>query len=182
MNWIPFNPDWHESTKPEKSAAAPTIAAEIPIAKSKVIVAEDDPISREVVSSLLRNWGYDVFVTQNGTEALEAIRAQDGPVWAVLDWMMPGMDGIEVCRHARKIDKVVYILLLTARSGKEQLVEGFEAGADDYLVKPFNKEELRARLAAGLRVLNLQTTLAARVSELEKALEENQKLRLQIPI
>jgi DNA-binding response OmpR family regulator len=182
MNWIPFNPDWNESTEPRVAVAEPTRSTIPSPAKSKVIVAEDDAISREVVSSLLRNWGYEVFVTQNGIEALEALRAQTGPVLAVLDWMMPGADGIEVCRRVRQMEKLVYILLLTARSGKEQLVEAFSAGADDYLVKPFKKEELRARLTGGLRILTLQATLAARVSELEQLLEENHNLRLQIPL
>jgi len=99
--------------------------------------------------------------------------------------MMPGMDGIEVCRRVREMgemDKLVYILLLSARSSKEQLVEGLQAGADDYLTKPFNKDELHARLKAGLRVLMLQATLAARVEELEKALAENRSLNFQMPL
>jgi DNA-binding response OmpR family regulator len=124
-------------------------------------------------------------VTQDGNEALEALCAQSAPTLAVLDWMMPGMDGVEVCRRVRAMDKLVYILLLTARSAKEQLVEGLQAGTDDYLTKPFNKEELHARLKAGLRVLTLQATqatLAGRVEELEKALAENKSLRLGIPL
>ena len=110
------------------------------------------------------------------------LRAQTEPVLAVLDWMMPGMDGVEICRRLRAVDKLAYILLLTARSGKEQIVEGLSAGADDYLIKPFNHEELHARLKVGIRILMLQTTLSARIAELEKSQEENRFLKLQIPL
>ena len=186
MKWIPFNPDWQNLPEPIPSAAATAVveinepAAE-PV-KCKVVIAEDDPVSREVVSSHLRNWGYEIFIAQNGREALEAVRAERGPVLAILDWMMPEIDGVEVCRRIREMEKMVYVLLLTARSGKEQLVEAFAAGVDDYLVKPFHKDELRARLTAGLRVLTLQHTLSQRVRELEDAVAENQSLRLQIPL
>lgn len=181
MKWIPFNPDWQPSTEAPRRAPAPVAKAE-GTPKCKVVVAEDDPVSREVVCALLRNWGFDVLVTRDGTEAMEALRAQSLPTLAVLDWMMPGMDGVEVCRRVRELDKLVYILLLTARSATEQLVEGLQAGADDYLTKPFKKEELHARLKAGLRVLMLQSTLQARVEELEEAIAENKSLRLQIPL
>ena len=186
MKWIAFNPDWQNSPEPIPSAAAteasePTSAPDATV-KCKVVVAEDDPISREVVSSHLRNWGYDVFIARDGREALEALRAEPSPVLAVLDWMMPELDGVEVCRQVRQMEKMVYVLLLTARSGKEQLVEAFNAGVDDYLVKPFDKDELRARLTAGLRVLTLQQILSQRVNQLEAALAENQSLRLQIPL
>jgi CheY-like chemotaxis protein len=185
MKWIPFNSDWRQFTEQPPAARAATLAKEKePPAESgcKVVVAEDDPVSREVVCSLLRNWGYEVLVTRDGNEALEALRAQHAPTLAVLDWMMPGLDGVEVCRLVRALDKLVYILLLTARTGKEQWVEGLQAGADDYLTKPFNKEELRARLKSGLRVLTLQATLAARGGGIRKALAENHTLKLQLPL
>ncbi len=185
MKWIPFNPDWQQFTEP--SVRAPAVRPREnqqshPKDQCKVVVAEDDAVSREVIVSLLRNWGFDVLVTRDGTEALEALRTQREPTLAVLDWMMPEIDGVEVCRRARAMDKLVYILLLTARTAKEQLVEGLQAGADDYLTKSFNKEELHARLKAGLRVLMLQATLAKRVEELEAALEENRSLKLQLPL
>ncbi len=148
----------------------------------KVLIAEDDPVAREILVSLLGKWGYTVIVAGDGQEAMEALRAQTEPVLAVLDWMMPGMEGTEVCRRVREISKSVYILLLTARAGKERIVEGLRAGADDYLAKPFDKDELRARLSVGARILDLQTTLTARVQELEAALEENRELRLQVPL
>jgi DNA-binding response OmpR family regulator len=191
MKWIPFNLDWQtlgEPTGPAGSAATeserqgngskPADTAASP----RVVVAEDDDISREIVCSLLRNWGFSIVITRDGREAMEALRAETGPVLAVLDWMMPGLDGTEVCRRVRETGRLVYILLLTARSAKEQVVEGLQAGADDYLVKPFNKEELHARLKAGLRVLLLQSALSVRVDELENALEENRTLKLQLPL
>ncbi len=148
----------------------------------KVIIAEDDPVSREILASLLGKWGYKVVAAADGREAMEALRAQTEPVLAILDWMMPGMEGVEICRRVREISKSVYILLVTARAGKEQIVEGLRAGADDYLTKPFDKEELRARLSVGARILDLQTTLSARVRELEEAVAENRALKLQLPL
>ncbi|MGI9086447.1 MAG: response regulator [Chthoniobacterales bacterium] len=86
----------------------------------KVIVADDDPISREIVSSLMKTWGYQTLITRDGREAMEVLRAQTTPTIALLDWMMPGMDGIEVCRRVRETGKPVYLLLLTSRSGKNK--------------------------------------------------------------
>lgn len=139
-------------------------------------------MSREILTSLLGKWGYQVVVAADGREAMEALRAQTEPVLAILDWMMPGMEGVEICRRVREISKSVYILLVTARAGKEQIVEGLRAGADDYLTKPFDKEELRARLSVGARILDLQTALSARVCELEEAMAENRALKLQLPL
>jgi DNA-binding response OmpR family regulator len=123
-------------------------------------------------------------VTQDGHEAMAAIRAEEGPVVAILDWMMPGMNGLEVCRRVRQMEKVAHIILLTARASKESLVQGLESGADDYLVKPFDKNELLARIHVGLRILNLQNVLEARVAELENALLEIKDLRshLSLPL
>lgn len=189
MKWIAFNPDWDvpspdslgEKTPP--AIVTPPVRVATPHREEiKVVVAEDDPISREVICTQLRTWGFEVLVTRDGREAMEMLRAQTQPVLAVLDWMMPSMDGLEVCRRMRESERLVYILLLTARSAKEQMVEGLQAGADDYLVKPFHKEELHARLKVGVRILHLHTTLAARVAELEKTMDENRSLRLQIPL
>jgi sigma-B regulation protein RsbU (phosphoserine phosphatase) len=189
MKWIPFNPDWQafsESIGPAGSGATEAEGRKTSSSESavtaKVVVAEDDDISREVVCTLLRNWGFEVIVTRDGREAMEALRAETGPVLAVLDWMMPGLDGLEICRRVRETEQLVYILLLTARGGKEHIVEGLQAGADDYLIKPFNKEELHARLKSGLRVLMLQTSLSDRIDQLETTLEENRKLRMSVPL
>jgi phosphoserine phosphatase RsbU/P len=148
----------------------------------KVLVAEDDPVSREILTSLLKKWGYQVIVAEDGQEAMEALRAEREPILALLDWMMPVMDGLEICRRVREAGKSIYILLVTARAGKERLVEGLQAGADDYIVKPFDKDELRARLSVGARVLDLQSALSARVQELEALVVENRELKLQLPL
>ncbi len=148
----------------------------------KIIIAEDDPVSREILTSLLKKWGFHVVAAADGREAMEALRAESEPVLAILDWMMPGLEGPEICRRLREINKTAYILLLTARTGKERVVEGLQAGADDYLSKPFDKDELRARLSVGARILDLQTTLNARVAELEATQAENRELKLQLPL
>ncbi len=148
----------------------------------RVIIGEDDPVSREILAALLTKWRYQVLTAVDGREAMEMLRAQTEPVLAVLDWMMPGLEGTEICRRVREINKSVYILLLTARTSKERIVEALEAGADDYLAKPFDKEELRARLSVGLRLLSLQASLAARIAELEATQAENRELKLRIPL
>jgi DNA-binding response OmpR family regulator len=135
-----------------------------------------------MVRTLLEKSGYRVLAAADGREAMELIRAQEGPTLAVIDWMMPGLDGIEICRRVREANKVVYIILLTARGGTERIVEGLDAGADDYLVKPFDKEELRARLQVGARIINLHIALAERVEQLEEALEENRHLKFRMPL
>lgn len=120
--------------------------------------------------------------TRDGSEAMTALRVKDAPKLAILDWMMPGMDGLEICRRLREADRVVYVILLTAKGGKESLVEGLNAGADDYLVKPFDKDELHARILVGLRVLALQAALSERIAELEGATAEILTLKGRMPI
>ena len=134
--------------------------------KIRILVAEDDPVSREAICARLTKWGYDVVATQNGTDAIMALRKPDAPSLAILDWMMPGMDGVEICRRVREVDRQIYIILLTALGGTDNLVEGLGAGADDYLVKPFNKDELHARILVGQRVMALQTSLLEQVKDL----------------
>lgn len=129
----------------------------------QVLVAEDDPVSRRMVESLLRKWHYDVLTVADGQDGWRALRAQDGPRLALLDWMLPGVEGIEICRMLRQDGSrpYIYILLLTAMSLKKNLVTALEAGADDYLVKPFDAAELRARLHVGRRILKAQDELIA---------------------
>ncbi|HKP04765.1 MAG TPA: response regulator [Chthoniobacterales bacterium] len=150
--------------------------------KTRILVAEDDPISRVLVVSWLQKWGYDVIATHDGAEAMKILRQPDAPAIAILDWCMPEMDGLEVCRRLRDSKKTVYLILLTARSQKEDMIEGLRAGADDYVVKPFHAEELHARLLAGLRVMTVQENLAARIAKLEATSGNLQALRLQIPL
>jgi diguanylate cyclase (GGDEF)-like protein len=127
----------------------------------KILAAEDNPIFQSVLRSMLTKWGYDVVMGRDGEEALAILQSNETPRLAILDWMMPGIDGVEVCRRVRAAGKepYIYILLLTARTDSQDLVEALEAGADDYLTKPFNTLELRARLRAGRRIVELQEEL-----------------------
>src|SRR5262245_31914045 len=127
----------------------------------RILIAEDDAISLRVLESALTKWGHEVIPVTTGSAAFEGLKALDPPQLATLDWMMSEMDGVEVCSRIRPAtaDRMLYIILLTARGRKEDIVTGLEAGADDYLVKPFDREELRARLNAGIRIIDLQTQL-----------------------
>ena len=147
--------------------------------KTRILVAEDEAISRELIRLRLEKWGYEVVVTCNGIEAMTALRRDDAPTLAILDWMMPGMDGLEICRRTRDANRSLYVIMLTARGTKENLVEGLRAGADDYLVKPFDKTELQVRIQVGLRVMGLQMALRERVKELEAATAEINDLKSQ---
>ena len=123
----------------------------------KVLVADDEVVSRHLIESSLRRWGYDVVSAKDGLEALRILMLSDAPQLAVLDWMMPGLDGVQICRSVRerKSDLYTYILLLTGKHGKADVVAGLEAGADDYIVKPFEPQEFRVRLRTGKRILCL---------------------------
>lgn len=127
----------------------------------KILIAEDDAVSRRLIEKLLTRWGYDVVSFANGLDAWETLKEDDAPRFAILDWMMPGLDGVQLCQaiRSRKVEQYTYILLLTAKNEKEDVILGLEAGADDYLTKPFNPDELKARLHAGKRVLDLQAEL-----------------------
>jgi DNA-binding response OmpR family regulator len=150
----------------------------------KVLIADDDPISLRLLESALVRSGYEVALAENGTEAFEILNKPGGPKLAVLDWMMPGLDGVEICRRLRtKPDlQYIYIVLLTVKRDRTDLATGFDAGVDDYLIKPFDSVELSARIAAGERLLNLQTALNAKVQELEDALSHVKQLQGLIPI
>jgi DNA-binding response OmpR family regulator len=150
----------------------------------KILIAEDDPVTCRMLEITLAKAGYDVIVARDGEEAWRVLESADSPKLAVLDWMMPGMDGLEVCRRVRQrsVAVPVQILLLTARDSKEDIVAGLQAGADDYLVKPFDPEELRARVAVGARIVELATNLAERVKELEEALTRVKQLQGLLPI
>jgi two-component system, cell cycle response regulator len=136
--------------------------------KKRVLIAEDDPVSRHILRNFLVKWDYDVSVVADGAEALRILEGEDAPRLAVLDWMMPGMEGAQICQRLRerKGHPYVYALLLTGRSEKQDLLRGLELGADDYLTKPFDAHELRARLLVGERILNLQDDLIAAQEEL----------------
>ena len=150
----------------------------------KVLIAEDDPVSRRLLQAALIKWGYEVTVTSNGKEAWQALQATDAPSLLILDWLMPEMDGVEICREVRQLPalKSAYIILLTSRGSKEDIVKGLEAGADDYVTKPFDHGELRARVQVGSRVVQLQSALADRVNELEEAIASVKTLQGLLPI
>jgi len=128
----------------------------------KILVAEDDPVTRLLTQRTLQKFGYEVVVAKNGIEALDILSQSDGPRLALIDWMMPLLDGPALCRQVRarkNNDSYVYIVLLTSKQGSDDVVEGLEAGADDYITKPFQPAELKARLRTGLRILSLEENL-----------------------
>jgi two-component system cell cycle response regulator len=136
--------------------------------EQRILIAEDDPVSRRVLHAFLKKWKYQVVVATDGLEALNALESDDAPPLAILDWMMPGMEGPEICQRVRQVAgrPYVYIILLTARNLKGDLLRGLAFGADDYLTKPFDAMELRARLDVGQRILDLQQNLIAAREEL----------------
>jgi two-component system, cell cycle response regulator len=129
----------------------------------KVLAAEDNPVVQSVLANMLTKWGYEPVIARDGNEAWEALQQPDGPQLAIVDWMMPGLNGVDICRGVRAAarEAYVYILLLTSRADSRDLVEGMEAGADDYVTKPFKAHELRVRLRAGRRIVELQQQLLA---------------------
>jgi len=129
----------------------------------RILIAEDDPSFRRLLEDKLTMWGYDVVVAEDGEAALRILQSGDPPKLAMLDWMMPGMHGIEVCRKVREEtnESYTYIILLTSQQSDEDIVTGMEAGADDYIIKPFKHNELRLRLRAGRRIIELQSELIA---------------------
>jgi DNA-binding response OmpR family regulator len=150
----------------------------------KILIADDDPVSRRLLQAALVKWGYDALSTTNGTDAWNSMEDAEPPSLLILDWLMPGMDGIEICRKVRTSaqHQSAYVILLTSRGSKEDVVAGLEAGADDYITKPFDHGELRARVQVGLRVLELQSALADRVRELEEAMASVKTLQGLLPI
>jgi DNA-binding response OmpR family regulator len=150
----------------------------------KVLIAEDEIVSRRLLESALPRWGYDVITATDGEEAWTLLQEPDAPTIMVLDWLMPRLDGVEICRRIRAHPRLssVYIILLTSRAAVEDVVQGLEAGANDYITKPFDAAELRARMQVGVRVVNLQTTLAERVREVEEALSRVKQLQGLLPI
>ncbi|WP_051328328.1 response regulator [Desulfatirhabdium butyrativorans] len=150
----------------------------------KVLIAEDDLSSRNLLSAMLRKAGYEVLETLDGEEVWKALQKPDAPKLVILDWLMPKMDGLEVLRRVRAIesDRPPYILMLTVKTAKTEIIEGLRAGANDYLTKPFDMGELRARLEVGRLMIETQDALAAKIEELHRALGEIKTLRGIVPI
>lgn len=139
----------------------------------RILIAEDEPVSRRLLQSYLQKWGHEVVVTTNGLEAWQVFEQGEFPL-VITDWMMPEMDGVDLIRRIRQSERSfhVYILLLTARSQKEDVVEGMESGADDFVTKPFDRDELRVRLRVGERVSALERKLAEQSQELAELREK----------
>ena len=150
----------------------------------QVVIAEDDRVTGEILARTLQRWEYQTTLVGDGAEAWERLRAATEPTLAILDWMMPGMDGPDVCRRVRADLPLanMYLLLVTARESRGDVIAGLDAGADDYIIKPFDPEELRARVGVGMRMLGLQQKLAERVAELQTALSNVKQLRGLLPI
>ena len=150
----------------------------------RILIAEDDPVSRRMLEATLHRWGHDVIHVADGDAAWSKLQDPGAPRLAILDWMMPGLDGVEICRKVREMSpaRPPYLILLTARGRKPDIVAGLEAGADDYVTKPFDREELRARVQAGARILELQDALAERVRELQEAISRVKLLQGLLPI
>jgi diguanylate cyclase (GGDEF)-like protein len=136
----------------------------------KVLIADDSATSRIVLRNSLLRWGYEVVVAENGAQAWEILAQPEAPAMAILDWVMPHLTGPEVCRNVRQTrrEPYTYILLLTSKNTKDETVEGLEAGADDYIVKPFDEHELQVRLRAGKRIIDLQMDLLRAREELRE--------------
>jgi CheY-like chemotaxis protein len=154
------------------------------MSRMRVLIAEDDPVSRAMLEHVLMGWDYDVTTAQDGEEAWSVLNGENPPSLVILDWVMPGVYGDELCRRARLNPKTagLYIIMVTQRTGEESIVQGLASGADDYVTKPYKINELRERIHVGERVLNLQAELNRRVRELEEALGKITRLEGIIPI
>ena len=158
----------------------------IPFKKSekRVLIAEDCESSRRILVEVLTKWGYSPLAVDNGKEAYQHLKQPEGPKIALIDWEMPEMDGTEVCRKIAKLEMTnpPYIIMLSSRDDKRDIVAGLEAGASDYLVKPFSAGVLRARLGVGIRILELQAALAMRIEELKEMNSHTKTLQGILPI
>lgn len=149
-----------------------------------ILIADDDADSRILLESILKKTGYSITTAHDGIEALDKMQQPGSPTLVLLDWMMPGIEGNEVCRRyrANSKDETKYIILLTAKDSTDSIVDGLAAGANDYISKPFNKRELFARLNVGRRFIELQQKLSDRIAELNNALAHVKKLQGILPI
>ena len=150
----------------------------------KLLIAEDDAMSQIMLKAMVAKAGYDPILTDDGLSAYEVLSKPDAPKLAILDWMMPGMDGVEVCRKVRAINTSdpPYLILLTSRDNREDIVKGLKSGANDYIVKPYDVEELQVRIGVGRKVVDLQASLAGRIAELQAALAQIKTLQGILPI
>ena len=149
-----------------------------------ILIADDDAITRRMLETTLERWGHCVFPVADGQSAYDALSRDDAPPLAILDWMMPQLDGPTICRRLRNnpAKRFLYLILLTARAHKQDIVAGLSSGADDYISKPFDTEELQARVNVGVRMAALQQEFLQRVVELEEALRRVKQLQGLLPI
>jgi len=140
----------------------------------KILIAEDDRASRLVLEAIIKKAGYEVIATSNGKEAWEVMHGENPPLLAIIDWIMPEMNGVEFCRKVRESATLssTYIIFLTGKRQKDDCLTALESGADDYIRKPFDREELLARLRAAERIIKLQSSQAIQVKELNQALSK----------
>lgn len=150
----------------------------------RVLIAEDDPSSRMMLKNVLEKIGYDIIETSDGRQALDVMKQPDPPLLLILDWNMPEMNGIEVLLEVRKLSLTIppYIIMLTVKDGKEDIVYALEKHADDYISKPYDPDELRARTGVGVRMIELNLALAKKIDDIEKAFEEIKMLKGIVPI
>ncbi len=151
---------------------------------SNILVADDDPVSQTLLVRSLSDPQNTIIHCDNGLEAVEQLKNAGRPIIGILDWMMPGLDGPQVCRVLKENgdSNLIYLILVTSRGNRKDIVEGLEAGADDYMTKPFDLQELRARVRVGERVLFLQEKIEDRVHQLEQAINEVKQLQGLLPI
>lgn len=152
-------------------------------APARVLIVDDDATTRRALCSIVSHSGWTPVPIENGRMALQALAEPGGPRLALVDWMMPDLSGLEVCQEARRVHTTnpPYLLLITVRNSSADVVAGLDAGADDYLIKPINTAELRARVRVGLRTVELRDRLLLRAYELEAALAEVRQLRSLLP-
>lgn len=166
---------WPDTFPIRKSGAAPIM---------KILIAEDDYTTRLMLQVILEKWKYKVVVAENGIEAMKEFERHQLPQIAILDWEMPEMNGLEVCEKIRELElqTPVYIIMLTGRSATQDIVNGLDAGADDYVTKPFDENELRARIRVAERMVRIQESLSNTVEELSEALDQVDTLQGILPI
>lgn len=150
----------------------------------RILIADDDRITRRLLKTLITSWGHEVVAVDNGDDAWRELCSSDSPRLAILDWMMPKRNGIQLCRDLRQLQEAdrPHAILVTSKHDVRDRVTGLDAGADDYIVKPFNPEELRARVAVGVRMVELQRRLSAQLTELKDALNNVKRLEGLLPM
>lgn len=150
----------------------------------KVLIADDDSITRKTLEASLNKWGYDVETVENGNDAFEVLNKENHPAVAIIDWMMPGLSGLDLCKKVKGLtsDNPPHLIMLTSKDLQEDIIEGLSSGADAYIKKPFFNEELHARVKAAERIVELQTSLKDKVIKLEESLNHVKQLQGVLPV